>query len=823
MKGCAMKKYEKVFQKDYKKWHKENHAYKEQVRQDKDRLHYHLMPETGWLNDPNGLCQFHGTYHIYYQFTPFEPTGELKLWGHYTTKDFIHFQNEEPVLFPDTEYDAHGVYSGSAFVEKDLIHYFYTGNVKYFDRDDYDYIMKGRGSNVVHVTSRDGRHMSEKELQLTNADYPSDMSAHVRDPKVFQKDGSYYMVLGGRDQNSKGLVLLYQSEDLEHWNFVNKITTKETFGYMWECPDLFEADGQMMLICCPQGVETQGINYENVHQCTAMKIKYDFQNHSYEIAEGKEIQQVDRGFDFYAPQTFEDEKGRRILIGWMGIPDADYTNPTVERGWQHALTIPRQLHVKDGHLCQQPIEELKALRKGKAAYDFSEKEENNKWSHPTAEEGMEALCYEAAVNFQSCQNMVLTLRQGVTLSYQEGIMVLDLGEHGSGRTTRSVAVSELNNLRIYSDTSSLEIFVNDGAEVFTTRVYGHQPEISISGSCRGTAAIYGLQPVEVAEPDNKLCAIGEALIDFIPSQKGQRLKDVTAFTRVAGGAPANVAGAVSKLGGQSKVLTKLGADPFGDYIQETLDNIGIDTSQIKRDKEGETALAFVSLAADGNREFKFYRKNSADLRFTPEDISEDVLDDCGMIHFCSVDLVESSMKQAHRKLIQMAVSQKKLVSFDPNLRFSLWDDLECLKQTVNEFMEYADIIKISDEELEFITGYTNIEEALPELFAHRAKYIVYTMGGDGAAVYTRQGKVTAPGYRVAVRDTTGAGDSFIGAFLYCILNDRVTDLEKVSEDNLKAYLKFANAYAAYTTTKEGALDSMAWADEMDAWIGKIEE
>jgi len=95
-----MKKYEKVFPKDYKKWHKENRAYKEQVRQDKDRLHYHLMPETGWLNDPNGLCQFHGTYHIYYQFTPFEPTGELKLWGtlHHKGLHFI-FQNEEPVLF----------------------------------------------------------------------------------------------------------------------------------------------------------------------------------------------------------------------------------------------------------------------------------------------------------------------------------------------------------------------------------------------------------------------------------------------------------------------------------------------------------------------------------------------------------------------------------------------------------------------------------------------------------------------------------------------------------------------------------------------------
>lgn len=318
--------------------------------------------------------------------------------------------------------------------------------------------------------------------------------------------------------------------------------------------------------------------------------------------------------------------------------------------------------------------------------------------------------------------------------------------------------------------------------------------------------------------DNRLCAIGEALIDFIPDQKGQRLKDVQSFTRVAGGAPANVAGAVTKLGIPSRFLTKLGDDPFGDYIQEVLDNVGIDTSHIKRDEEGETALAFVSLASDGNRDFKFYRKNSADLRFAPEDLAENVLDDCRMIHFCSVDLVESPMKEAHRKLVQMAIEQGKLVSFDPNLRFSLWDDLNQLKQTVREFIKYADIIKISDEELEFITGCTNMEDALPELFSHRAKYIVYTRGGDGADVYTRQAKVTAPGYRVEVRDTTGAGDSFIGAFLYCILRDKVEDLETVPEETLRAYLSFANAYAAYTTTKEGALDAMAWADEMDAWI-----
>lgn len=317
---------------------------------------------------------------------------------------------------------------------------------------------------------------------------------------------------------------------------------------------------------------------------------------------------------------------------------------------------------------------------------------------------------------------------------------------------------------------------------------------------------------------NRLCGIGEALIDFIPDVKGQRLKDVPSFTRVAGGAPANVIGAVTKLGIPSKMLTKLGDDPFGDYIIDVLNDAGIDTSNIERDQEGETALAFVSLAADGNRDFKFYRKNSADLRYSVEDIPEDILDDCGMIHFCSVDLVESPMKEAHKKLIDMAIEKGVKVSFDPNLRFSLWDDLDALKKTVNDFIPYADIVKISDEELEFITGKTDIKDAVPEILGGRTKYVIYTKGADGAEIYTKDGMVEAPGYSIEVRDTTGAGDSFIGAFLFCILRDEVEDLDSVSKDKLYEYLDFSNAYAANTSTKEGALAAMATMDEIEKWI-----
>lgn len=478
-----MKKYEKVSKQDYETWYRGNKEYRKRVALDPGRLSYHLMPETGWLNDPNGLCQFHGTYHIYYQYTPFEPTGELKLWGHYTTKDFVNYQQEEPVLFPDSELDVHGVYSGSAFVENGTIHYFYTGNVKYFDRPDYDYIMSGRGSNTIHVTSPDGYHFSGKEAVLTQKDYPADMSCHIRDPKIFKKDGIYYMALGARDQENRGMALLYRSEDLEKWEYYNRITTREPFGYMWECPDLFLLDGQLCLMICPQGVKRRGVDFANVHQCTVMKLDYDFENNTYEIEKGGKVRLVDRGFDFYAPQSFEDERGRRIMIGWMGIPDADYTNPTVEAGWQHALTLPRELHMKNGRLIQLPVEELKELRGRRREYDLSESD----WK------AEKKTVYEAEIEFDFCDGMRLELRRGIYLTYQNRMLTLDLGRAGSGRADRSVELDKLEVLRVYSDTTSLEIFVNGGEEVFTTRVYQEEGCLDIMGNCGGRIILYDLK------------------------------------------------------------------------------------------------------------------------------------------------------------------------------------------------------------------------------------------------------------------------------------------------------------------------------------------
>ncbi len=456
-----IKKYHPVTRKDYEQWIASHQAAIEAIDKDPRRLAYHLMPPMGWLNDPNGLCQFHGLYHLYYQYDPFDTNGDLKLWAHVTTKDFVHYQQQEPFLFPDSDLDTHGAYSGSAFIKDDQIHYFYTGNIKLFDQADYDYIHSGRVANTIHLCSNDGYHFEQKQLLMGMEDYPAGFTQHIRDPKIIEEDGTFYMVQGTRDLDDHGALLIFSSCDLLHWQFHDCLRNDQPLGYMWECPDLFTLDGQKILITCPQGVETSGVDYANVHSCVWMQVNGA-------LATGMNVQQIhqlDRGFDFYAPQSFEDEQGRRILIGWMGIPDASYTNPTVEAGWQHALTIPRLLKWENGSLHQYPLPELKQLRKQTLQLNEDTLNEMN----------YQESCFELSISFAGCDHMKLMLNDEISLTYQDHLFTCDITACGSGRTIRSVHLDTLENLILFSDTSSLEIFLNDGSEVFTTRIYPTLP------------------------------------------------------------------------------------------------------------------------------------------------------------------------------------------------------------------------------------------------------------------------------------------------------------------------------------------------------------
>lgn len=307
-----------------------------------------------------------------------------------------------------------------------------------------------------------------------------------------------------------------------------------------------------------------------------------------------------------------------------------------------------------------------------------------------------------------------------------------------------------------------------------------------------------------------LFAIGEVLIDFIPLQKGQALKDVVSFERAPGGAPANVAASVAKLGGQSAMLTKLGSDAFGDFLLEKLAEAGVETKYIIRTSEANTALAFVSLREDGERDFSFYRKPCADLLMTADEVDDSAFHSGDILHFCSVDLVESPMKHAHVKAIDGAKERGALISFDPNVRLPLWKDPNECRETILAFLPKAHLVKISDEELEFITGISDEEAAITSLFTGDVKAVVYTRGAAGASLFMNGKEMQSDGFSVQVQDTTGAGDAFIGGFLFQLLQAGATpanllfNLERHGEE----FVRFSNAAGAITATGKGAISAL---------------
>lgn len=315
---------------------------------------------------------------------------------------------------------------------------------------------------------------------------------------------------------------------------------------------------------------------------------------------------------------------------------------------------------------------------------------------------------------------------------------------------------------------------------------------------------------------NKVISIGEALIDFIPHEKGVALKDVSNFLRVAGGAPLNVAATVAKLGGKSQMITKLGVDGFGEHILEEVNVLGVDTSKVLRTNEANTALAFVSLKEDGERDFSFYRNPSSDMLLNESEIEEEVFEEGGILHFCSVSLIDAPIKNAHRKAIEFAKKHKCLISFDPNVRLPLWKTPELCREAILDFLPFSNIVKISDEELEFITGISDENKALDFLLQGDVKIIIYTKGTDGAEFITKERKIFSPSFKVEVQDTTGAGDSFIGAFLYQVAEEdsAVESLVNLPEERVKEILTFSNATAALTVCKRGAIGALPTKDEV---------
>ena len=445
-------------------------AEKEKVTGGKFREKLHLMPPVGWLNDPNGLCQFNGVYHAFFQYSPFNAEGGVKMWGHYTSKDMIDWEYHGVKLYPDQPFDCHGVYSGSTFIEDGKMYVYYTGNVKLED-GEFDYINTGREANTVLVVSEDGETFGPKKELMRNSDYPSNLTCHVRDPKVWKEGDTYYMIQGARTKEDVGQALIFESTDKVNWKFRSRVESEAPFGYMWECPDYFEVDGTKILSTSVQGLEGGVWDDRNVYQSGYFVIDGNILD-EYKLSE---YYLWDYGFDYYAPQSFEAEDGRRIHISWMGMPDCEeYTNKTIADGWQHCFTIPREVFVKDGKVCQRPIRELDERRQ-------------------LVEKSTDVLTvagqdiYAAKITGIQDNQFKAVISEELVLEYKDGRFEMhftsqDKDSVSAGRGLRYVDAEKVTDVQILVDCSSVEVFVNDGEFVFATRFYPEKNEIAVEAA-----------------------------------------------------------------------------------------------------------------------------------------------------------------------------------------------------------------------------------------------------------------------------------------------------------------------------------------------------
>ncbi len=427
-------------------------------RTDRFRQCFHLMPVTGWLNDPNGLCMFQGVFHAFFQYSPFDAQGGVKLWGHCTSENMVDWKQEGAALYPDSPFDCHGVYSGNVLVEDGRMYLYYTGNVKL--DGDYDYIHTGRESNTVLTVSEDGKTFGPKKVLMQNHDYPEFVTCHVRDPKVWKEGDRYYMIQGARTKGDQGTALLFVSSDKENWTYSGQITTREKFGCMWECPEYLEIGRRKVLSASVQGLTGGEWKNRNVYQSGYFFVEGDFPGD----CQLSEYHLWDYGFDFYAPQSFRTEDGRMIQIGWMGMPDCpQHINKTLADNWQHCFTFPREITQRDGMLLQNPVRELREKKEPVCMVTGNLHKEGIRTFEVDTEHIM-ASAFRAVL----AGELVLEYRDGFFRMY---FLHTEKEAVSGGRGMRCTKLLELTDVKILADVSSVEVFLNGGEAVFSTRYY----------------------------------------------------------------------------------------------------------------------------------------------------------------------------------------------------------------------------------------------------------------------------------------------------------------------------------------------------------------
>jgi len=414
---------------------------------------WHIAPKCGLMNDPNGLCEINGIHHIFYQWFPTGPVHGLKHWYHLTTKDFIHYEDHGVAMYPDTESDSFGCYTGMALKEGEQVQVFYTG------------IENEEMIPCTCYARFDGEKLTDRK-KIVEMD-PNQTTMNYRDPYVWKRDSEYWMLTGAESKEHEGILMLYRGKQADSYEYAGRVRLLQNgqeamLGYMLECPNYYEENQKGVLFCSPMGISSENkYDYKNVFSVVYMIGKpLDTERKEFQFSE---MYELDKGFDFYAPQSYEDEKHRRILFGWLGNSKSEY--PTDKNNWAHMLTLPREIWIEKDRLIQQPVEELNQLRANERSIAEHIKVEECSFELEGNTEG--AFSIEIGNKDGNC--LILSAdgeeycldRSGMTEVYAE--------KFGTIRYAKQLEKKQ--TVRVMVDHSSIEIFCDHGKTVFTSRMF----------------------------------------------------------------------------------------------------------------------------------------------------------------------------------------------------------------------------------------------------------------------------------------------------------------------------------------------------------------
>lgn len=436
-----------------------------EIKKSMYRQTYHIQPITGLLNDPNGFLHYKGEWHLFYQWFPFGAVHGLKYWYHVSSEDLVNWKNHGMAVAPDSWYDNKGAYSGSALVTEDRMFIYYTGN--------------HRDENWVRIPYTCMAELFEGSFRVKKEEEPlfgpaPGYTEHQRDPKIVKlAEDRYVILIGAQNENKKGRMIVYESDNpTSGFKFRGEVDVPGfmDFGDMWECPSIEKISGYDVLIFCPQHITLQYRGQSQNHNGYLIG-HMDWDNLVFTPI--GQFHELDFGFDSYAALCAARRRkwSEPTLIAWMGIPDAQY--PTDEENWSSCLTLPRKLRVRNRRLIQEPLPALTQLRIDEAnpelgilpnacELDLYNQEQDFDLSLFTNEDNSGGI----RISFDSETKILTVDRSGMTQTFNDA----------DGNVRTRLLQNPLDQLRIYIDRSSIEIFVNNGDAVFTSRVFPTEEE-----------------------------------------------------------------------------------------------------------------------------------------------------------------------------------------------------------------------------------------------------------------------------------------------------------------------------------------------------------